>query len=107
MPLCTPLGGSWLNMTESLQRILVRRALAGTHLETVTAIIGALEATETSWNAAPTPFEWGGRRAARRERSRERRHMLGGSGACTRRAFRRPRASALQQPQRTSQLTHY
>ena len=29
MPLYTPLGGSWLNMAESLQRILVRRALAG------------------------------------------------------------------------------
>jgi hypothetical protein len=29
-PLFTPLGGSWLNLAESLQRILVRRALAGT-----------------------------------------------------------------------------
>jgi hypothetical protein len=29
MPLDTPLGGSWLNLAESLQRILVRRALAG------------------------------------------------------------------------------
>jgi hypothetical protein len=26
MPLYTPLGGSWLNMAESMQRILVRRA---------------------------------------------------------------------------------
>ena len=30
MPLYTPLGGSWLNMTESIQRILKRRALART-----------------------------------------------------------------------------
>ena len=29
MPLYTPLSGSWLNMTESIQRILVGRALAG------------------------------------------------------------------------------
>jgi len=27
MPLYTPVGGSWLNMTESIQRILKRRAL--------------------------------------------------------------------------------
>jgi transposase len=31
MPLYTPLGGSWLNMTESIPRILIRRGLAGTH----------------------------------------------------------------------------
>ena len=31
MVLYTPLGGSWLNMSESIQRILVRRALAGEH----------------------------------------------------------------------------
>ena len=29
MPLYTPLSGSWLNMAESIQRILVRRALTG------------------------------------------------------------------------------
>jgi hypothetical protein len=29
LPLFTPLGGSWLNMAESIQRILQRRALAG------------------------------------------------------------------------------
>ena len=31
LPLYTPLSGSWLNMAESLQRIIVRRALAGQH----------------------------------------------------------------------------
>ena len=31
MPLYTPVGGSWLNMAESVQRIIVRRALAGQH----------------------------------------------------------------------------
>jgi len=29
MPLYTPLGGSWLNMAESMQRILFQRGLAG------------------------------------------------------------------------------
>ena len=33
MPLYTPLGGSWLNMAESIQRILKRRALDGQHPE--------------------------------------------------------------------------
>ncbi len=31
MPLFTPLGGSWLNMAESIQRVLKRRALSGPH----------------------------------------------------------------------------
>jgi hypothetical protein len=31
MPLYTPLSGSWLNMTESIQRVLKRRALEGYH----------------------------------------------------------------------------
>jgi hypothetical protein len=36
-----------------------------------------------SWlNQEPTPFEWGGKRAQRRLRSHQRRHTLGGSGAC-------------------------
>jgi hypothetical protein len=41
------------------------------------------------WNADPTPFEWGGKRAARRQRARERRHALGGSGGYTRRPLPR------------------
>jgi hypothetical protein len=91
LPLFTPVGGSWLNMAESVQRILVRRALAGQHPETSTQVQQWLRETVTGWNAAPTPFEWGGKRAARRARARTRRHALGGSGACTRRALRRPR----------------
>jgi len=89
MPLYTPLGGSWLNMAESIQRIVTRRALAGQHPHTPAEIIEWLEATVRGWNRHPTPFEWGGKRAARRVRSRERRHRLGGSGACTRRPLRR------------------
>jgi hypothetical protein len=84
MPLYTPVGGSWLNMAESLQRILKRRALDGQHPGDTGQIIAWYEAAARHWNEAPTPFEWGGKRAARRQRQRERRHRLGGSGACSR-----------------------
>lgn len=83
LPLYTPLGGSWLNMTESVQRILKRRALAGQHPACPDEIITWLEATAEGWNAHPTPFIWGGKRHARRMRSRYKRYALGGSGACT------------------------
>ena len=105
MPLYTPLSGSWLNMAESIQRIIKRRALECQHLQSVGEIIKRLEATVRGWNREPTPFEWGGKRAARRIRSRERRHAQGGSGAYTRRAIRR--ASTLtQQWQQACQMTH-
>jgi hypothetical protein len=97
MPLDTPLGGSRLNMAESIQRgpagTPKRRALDGKHPRTVEEIITGLEATARGWNRAPTPFVWGGRRQARRARARERRHRLGGSGAWTRRPLRPTRAS--------------
>ena len=96
MPLYTPLGGSWLNMAESIQRVLKRRALEGTHPTTPADIISALEATARGWNRDPTPFVWGGKRAARRERARQRRHALGGSGAQTHRPVRRRTATATQ-----------
>ena len=83
LPLYTPLGGSWLNMTESVQRILKRRALAGQHPTCPAEIITWLEDTADAWNAHPTPFVWGGKRHARRQRSRYKRYSLGGSGACT------------------------
>jgi hypothetical protein len=88
MVLFTPLGGSWLNMAESIQRILGRRALEGQHPESPQQIIDWLEATARGWNAHPTPFVWGGKRAARRVRARERRHALAGSGACSARLLR-------------------
>ncbi len=92
MPLYTPVGGSWLNMAESLQRILKRRALEGQEPGTPAQIISWFEAVAEHWNRSPTPFEWGGKRAARRHRQRERRHRIGGSGACSRVPVpRRPR----------------
>jgi DDE superfamily endonuclease len=89
MPLYTPISGSWLNMAESIQRVLKRRALGGQHPERVGQIIGWFEAVARHWNAAPTPFIWGGKRMERRRRQRERCHRVGGSGACTRRPIRR------------------
>jgi DDE superfamily endonuclease len=89
MPLYTPPGGSWLNMAESIQRILKRRALGGQHPEETGQIIGWFESVARHWNADPTPFEWGGKRMERRRRQRERCHRVGGSGASTRRPIRR------------------
>lgn len=105
MPLYTPLGGSWLNMAESMQRILFQRGLAGQYPESPTEIISSVEAVARAWNQHPTPFEWGGKRAARRQRSRQRRHALGGSGAYTRRPLRR-NPTIIQKWQLSCQTTH-
>jgi len=79
LPLYTPLSGSWLNLAESVQRILVARALAGQHPQSAEDLIGWLDDTVAGWNRAPTPFAWGGKRHERRQRARQRR--LGGSAA--------------------------
>jgi hypothetical protein len=79
MPLYTPVGGSWLNMAESVQRIIVPRALAGQHPQNAQQIIDWLEQTVKGWNDDPTPFVWNGKRRRRREQARVRR--LAGSGA--------------------------
>jgi hypothetical protein len=105
MLLYTPLGGSWLNMAESIQRILKRRALEGTQPTTADEIIAWLEAVASAWNRHPTAFEWGGKRKARRLRQRLRRHAQGGSGAYTRQPIRRHRTAA-DKWLRSWQLTH-
>jgi DDE superfamily endonuclease len=89
MPLYTPVGGSWLNMAESVQRIIVPRALAGQHPQSAQQIIDWLEQTVEGWNKHPTPFVWNGKRRRRRERAHLRR--LAGSGAAIR--IRNPIAS--------------
>ena len=81
MPLYTPLSGSWLNLAESLQRIIRGRALNGQHPQTVAQVITWLEDAVLGWNANPTPFEWDGKRRARRIRAKQRR--LGDSVALT------------------------
>lgn len=97
-PLFTPLGGSWLNLAESVQRILVRRALDGQQPTSATEVMAWLAQAVAGWNAAPTPFVWGGKRAARRQRARERRHPLGGSGGYTRQPIPRPRRARYDLP---------
>ncbi len=89
LPLYTPLSGSWLNMAESLQRIVVGRALGGQHPATAADVIQWLEDTVAGWNAAPTPFVWGGKRHERRQRAQQ--HRLGGSAA----AFAQPQSIAV------------
>jgi hypothetical protein len=79
MPLYTPLGGSWLNMAESMQRILVCRALSGQYPQSPEQIIEWLEQTVAGWNQDPTPFVWNGKRRERRQRARLKR--VAGSGA--------------------------
>lgn len=89
LPLYTPLGGSWLNMAESMQRILKRRALDGTYPRSTDAIIQAFEAVAAHWNTDPTPFVWAGKRNAQRHRAAFKRHPIGASGAATVRPPRR------------------
>jgi hypothetical protein len=79
MPLYTPLGGSWLNMAESMQRILVRRALSRQYPQTQEQIIEWLEQTVAGSPQNPTPCVWNGKRRERRQRARLKR--LAGSGA--------------------------
>ena len=68
-----------------------RRELAAREAKLSGEITGWFEAAAGHWNADPTPFAWGGKRAARRARARARRHAVGGSGAETRRPVRRRR----------------
>jgi len=66
-------------MAESMQRILVRRALSGQYPQRPEQIIEWLEQTVAGWNENPTPFVWHGKRYERRLRARLKR--LAGSGA--------------------------
>lgn len=81
IPLYTPLGGSWLNMTESIQGILKRRALGGTHPKSPEEIINAFEAAVKGWNKNPTPFVWHGKRFEKRRRAWERRRLAASGGS--------------------------
>ena len=95
MPLYTPVGGSWLNMAESIQRVLKRRALAGQHPHDPAEIGRWFEQTARCWNAQPTPFVWNGkRRQRRRHLAKDSIHRVGGSGACTSQPLPQPRSPA-------------
>ncbi len=81
--LYTPCAGSWLNMAEAVQRILIRRAMEGHHIYDVEILKDWLRETVEGWNRHPTPFIWAGKRHARRDRAYARRHRQAGSGATT------------------------
>src|SRR3712207_7739500 len=49
-------------------RIVVRRALAGQQPASAAQVMDWLAEAVVGWNADPTPFKWGGRRAERRDR---------------------------------------
>jgi hypothetical protein len=107
MPLDTPVGGSWLNMAESIERVLKRRALDGQHPHSPEEIGCWFEQTARCWNEQPTPFVWNGKRRQRRRRSGgDQTHRLGGSGACTHRPLRQNRATGASECQIQQQMTH-
>jgi transposase len=91
MPLYTPLGGSWLNMAESIQRILKRRTLDGQHPRSPAEIGTWFRQTAQAWNRRPTPFLWNGKRRQRRRRQPGHGHAVGGSGAHTQQPLPRHR----------------
>ena len=93
-------------MAESMQHNLVQRALNGHQPETPAQIMTLPEGVVQGWNLNPTPFEWGGKRAARRQRSRVRRHALGGSGVYAHRPILRNH-NLFQKWQEVHQLTPY
>jgi transposase len=88
MPLYTPLGGSWLNMAEAIQRILKRRALHGQQPQSPDEIGLWFEQVARAWNRQPTPFIWHGKRRERRRN--QQRHRLGGTAAHTRQLLPQP-----------------
>ena len=107
MPLYTPVGGSWLNMAESIERVLKRRALEGQHPHSPDEIGTWFEQTARCWNEQPTPFVWNGKRRQRRRRSGgDQTHRLGGSGACTHRPLKRSRSAGAEECQSPQQMTH-
>jgi len=107
MPLYTPVAGSWLNMAESIERVLKRRALDGQHPHSPDEIGTWFEQTARCWNEQPTPFVWNGKRRQRRRRSGgEPIYWLGGSGACTHRPLRRSRSAGPDKCQTSQQTTH-
>lgn len=105
MPLHTPLGGSWPNMAESIQRVLKRRALEGQHPRTPAEIGAWFEQTAEAWNRQPTPFLWDGKRRRRRRKRAGDGHTVGGSAARTSRPLP-PRRSRRHEWHTSRQVTH-
>jgi len=105
LPLYTPLGGGWLNMAESSQRVLKRRPLGGQHPRNPGAIGSWFEQTAHAWNRQPAPFLWTGKRRRRRRKRPGDGHPVGGSAARAQRPSS-ARRSHRQEWQIPSQGTH-
>jgi hypothetical protein len=105
MPLSTPLGGSWLNMAEAIQRLLKRRALDGQQPHSPAEIGAWFEQAARHWNQQPTPFVWHGRRRQRRRRRSGDGHPVSGSAAHTHHPLTRPRRTHLKY-RNPCQVTH-
>ena len=105
MPLYTPLGGSWLNMAESVQRILKRRTLDGQHPQSPKEIGTWFQQTAQAWNHQPTPFLWNGKRRQRRRRQPGDGHAIGGSAARTEQSIS-PRRRRHHEWHTPTQVTH-
>src|SRR4051812_10567027 len=105
MPLYTPVGGSWLNMAESIERVLKRRALDGQHPHSPEEIGRWFEQTARGWNKQPTPFVWNGKRRQRRRSGGQPMHRCIGSGACTHKPLKRSRSAGADKRQSSEQTT--
>jgi hypothetical protein len=105
MPLYTPLGGSWLNMAESIQRVLKRRTLDGQHPQSPAEIGTWFQQTAQAWNRQPTPFLWNGKRRQRRRMRSGDGHAVGGSGAHTEQPLS-PHSRGTQERRSPRQVTH-
>jgi DDE superfamily endonuclease len=106
MPLYTPVGGSWLNMAESIERVLKRRALGGQHPHNPEEIGSWFEQAARCWNEQPTPFVWNGKRRQRRRSGGAEIHRLGGSGACPHQPLHHSRSGQASECQIPQQTTH-
>ena len=99
MPLYTPLSGSYLNMAESIQRILKRRALSGQQPTSPEEIIGWLEAAGARLESAPDAVRLGWEAASAPRaclRASACRRWLGGrNGAARCHDERRPETMAI------------
>jgi len=101
----TPLGGSWLNMAESVQRVLKRRALDGQHPESPAQIGAWVEQTARAWNQQPTSFTWNGKRRQRRRKHPGDAYAISGSAAHARYPLLHRRTN-YQEWQASCQMTH-
>ncbi len=96
LPIYTPIGGSWLNMAESIQRLLKRQALDRFYPQHVQIIMDLFEAVARGWNAHPAPFVWDGKRCQRRLQTRAKHlHPVGWFGGLYASSFGTPQQMAL------------